>query len=110
MNNLTKVAAGVILIAALVILGLVASRSTEPTYSQESVLPPGFTVGATIQLDFGAPLWRIEEIRGPWLKVTDASSEPMYTGMFWINGTTGRIWGVRHQSEPSLVPTVPPRE
>lgn len=110
MNNLMKLAAGVILVAALVVLALVASRSTEPAYSQESALPPGFTVGATIQLDFGAPLWRIEEIRGPWLKVTDASSEPMYTGMYWIHGTTGRIWGVRQQGDVLAVPAVPPRE
>ena len=105
-----RLGAGVILVVAGVIIGLAASRSTRPIYSQESALPPVFTVGATIQLDFGSPLWRIEEIRGPWLKVTDASSEPMYTGVYWIHGTTGRIWGVKQQAGPSTEPAVPPRE
>lgn len=111
MNNVMRLGTGVILVVAGVIIGLVASRSTRATYSQsqESALPSVFTVGATIQLDFGSPLWHIDEIRGQWLRVTDASSEPQYTGVFWINGTTGRIWGVKQQPDASA-PTVPPRE
>ena len=87
--------AAAILVVALVIIGLVASRPTRAVDSQDAALPPVFAVGATITLDFGSPPWRIEEIRGQWARVTDASAEPQYTGTFWVNLTTGRFWAVR---------------
>jgi hypothetical protein len=48
-----------------------------------------------MQQDFGSPIWRIEAIQGQWLKVTDVSPEPQYTGTYWINAVTGRAWAVK---------------
>ena len=95
MNNLMRWGAAAILVVALVIIGLVASRPTRAIDSQDPGLPSSFTPGATIQMDFGSPPWRIVEVRGQWLRVTDASTEPQYNGEFWIHAATGRIWSVK---------------
>ena len=94
MNSLMRWGTAAILVVALVIIWLVASRPGA-VGSQDPGLPPVFAVGATITLDFGSPPWHIEEIRGQWARVTDASSEPQFTGTFWVNLTTGRFWAVR---------------
>lgn len=100
MNNLMKLGAFAILVVAMVIIWLVASRPTRAVDSPDAALPSVFTPGATIQLDFGSPPWRIVEVRGQWLRVTDASAEPQYSGEFWIHATTGRIWFVKPEGLP----------
>lgn len=95
MSNLMKLVAVAVLALALAVIALVITQSTRPARSQEAALPSVFTVGANVQLDFGGSTWRIDEIQGEWLKVTDVSSEPLYTGVFWVHGVTGRIWAVR---------------
>jgi hypothetical protein len=95
MSNLTRLVTLAILVLALAVIGLVITQSTRPAESQEAALPSVFTVGANVQLDFGGSTWRIDEIQGEWLRVTDVSSEPLYSGVYWIHGVTGRIWAVR---------------
>lgn len=95
MNNLMRLVAVAILGMALAVIGLVITQSTRPPGSKETALPSVFTVGANVQLDFGGPTWRIDEIQGEWLRVTDVSSEPLYTGVYWLHGATGRVWAVR---------------
>jgi len=95
MSNLMKLVAVAILVMALAVIGLVVTQSTRPAESQEASLPSVFTVGANVQMDFGGPTWRIDEIQGEWLRVTDVSSEPLYTGVYWIHSVTGRVWAVR---------------
>jgi hypothetical protein len=99
-TNLMKLGAAAILVVALVIIGLVASRPTRAVDAPDAPLPSVFTPGATIQLDFGSPPWRIVEVRGQWLRVTDASAEPQYSGEFWIHATTGRIWFIKPEGVP----------
>lgn len=97
MNSLMRWGTAAILVVALVIIWLVASRPTRAVNSPEAGLPSVFTPGATIQTDLGSgsPPWRIVEVRGQWLRVTDASTEPQYNGEFWIHAVTGRVWSVK---------------
>lgn len=95
MNNLMRLVTVAILGLVLAVIGLVITQSTRPAESQETALPSVFTVGASVQLEFGGPTWRIDEIQGEWLRVTDVSSEPLYSGVYWIHGTTGRVWAIK---------------
>jgi hypothetical protein len=99
-NNLLKLGAVAILVVSIVIIWLVASRPTRAVDSPDAPLPSVFTPGATIQLDFGSPPWRIVEVQGQWLRVRDASAEPQYSTEFWIHATTGRIWSVKPAGLP----------
>jgi hypothetical protein len=99
-NKLMKLGAVAILVVAIVIIWLVASRPTRALDSPDAALPSVFTPGATIQLDFGSPVWRIVEVRGQWLRVRDASPEPQYSADVWIHATTGRIWSVKPEGLP----------
>ena len=95
MNSVMRWGTAAILVVALVIIWLVAARPTRAVDSQDAGLPSVFSPGATIQMDFGSPPWRIVEVRGQWLRVTDASTEPQCNGEFWIHAVTGRIWSVK---------------
>jgi len=95
MSNLMKLVAMAVVAIALAVIALVFTQSTRPAQSQEAGLPSVFTVGANVQMDFGGPTWRIDEIHGEWLKVTDVSPEPLYSGVYWVHGVTGRVWAVR---------------
>jgi hypothetical protein len=96
MSRLTSlVIVAILVVATGVAIGLLTTRSTRLVQTQESGLPAEFKVGVSMQQDFGSPIWRIEAIQGQWLKVTDVSPEPQYTGTYWINAVTGRAWAVK---------------
>ena len=93
MRNLLKaVLAATFLTATVLMVGLVTTRPVGVVEAQESALPPALKVGATISSGFGSERFKIEEIRGQWMRVTTSLPEARGATAIWVNAATGHFW------------------